>query len=226
LFLNVSNVIFGIDGKYVLFVKNWKEVKMKRPSKYSKPEPPLTTGDIARYCHTSATQVNRWIKRGVLNSFKTPGGQNRVTRNEFKSFLQKHKMPLEGEYFGEQLAKKILVVDDDQALVDVIFALLKAQPEDYLLEKANNGYEALLIAGDFKPDLIILDIRMPRIDGLEVCRQLKKSKKTAYRIKIIVITGHANADQRQEVLTTGADDYLLKPFEMQALLNRVRALVG
>lgn len=197
---------------------------MKRPNTSPIPAPPLTTGDIARYCSTSPTQVNRWINSGVLNSFKTPGGQNRVTRKEFKRFLQKHKMPLEEEYFRENPAIKILVVDDDQALVNAICTLLKAQPENYQVEEATNGYEALLIAGDFKPDLIILDIKMPKIDGIEVCRRLKENKKLDYRNNILVITGHSDAYKRQVILATGADDYLLKPFKMQTLLNHVRAL--
>jgi excisionase family DNA binding protein len=197
---------------------------MKKPNTNSIPEPPLTTGDIARYCNTSPTQVNRWINSGVLNSFKTPGGQNRVTRKEFKRFLQEHNMPVEKDFFREPLAKKILVVDDDQSVVDTICTLLKSQPENYLIEEATNGYEALLIAGDFKPGLIILDIKMPGIDGLEVCRRLKENKKMDYRKKILVITGHSEAYQRQAIMAAGADDFLLKPIEMQTLLNRVRAL--
>lgn len=138
--------------------------------------------------------------------------------------MQKHKMPLEEEYFRENPAKKILVVDDDQALVNAICTLLKAQPENYQVEEATSGYEALLIAGDFKPDLIILDIRMPKIDGFEVCRRLKENKKLDYRNNILVITGHSDAYKRKVILATGADDYLLKPFKMQTLLNHVRAL--
>ena len=198
---------------------------MKKPDIHSTPEPPLTTGDIARYCNTSATQVNRWIHSGVLSAFKTPGGQNRVTREEFKRFLKKHEMPLEEDFFRERTATKILVVDDDQSVVSAICNLLKVQPEDFLVEEATSGYEALLIAGDFKPDLIVLDIRMPEIDGFEVCRRLKTNKKMDYAKKILVITGYSESYKHQEILNAGADDYLLKPFEMRTFLERVRALV-
>jgi len=190
------------------------------------PEPPLTTGDVARYCHTTVMQVNRWIKSGALKAFRNPGGQNRITRGEFQRFLEKNGMPVIEEYFGNSKGKKILVADDDPTVVNAISYLLKAQSKEFKVEVSKDGYETLIKAGDFKPDLLILDIRMPKIDGLEVCRRLRQNKEITPNIKILAITGHSDAYDREFVLKNGANDYLLKPFDKNSLLDHVERLIG
>ena len=191
------------------------------------PDPPLTTGDIARYCHTTVMQVNRWIKNGDLKAFRNPGGQNRITRQEFRSFLERNGMPVLDEFFREiERGKRVLVADDDRSVVDAIKYLLQAQQEDYEVKVCGDGYETLIAAGDFKPDLLIIDIRMPKIDGLEVCRRLRQNKSITKGIKILAITGHSEAYDRDLVLRNGADDYLLKPFDKKSLLQLVQRLLG
>ncbi|HUU27986.1 MAG TPA: response regulator [archaeon] len=190
------------------------------------PDPPLTTGDIARYCHTTVMQVNRWIKSGALKSFRNPGGQYRIMRAEFRSFLESNGMPIIKEFFQGNRGKKILVADDDRTVVEAISYLLKSQPENFEVEISRDGYETLIKAGDFKPDLLILDIRMPKIDGLEVCRRLRQNASITQGIKILAITGHSEAYDRDLVLSSGANDYLLKPFEKNTLLHHVEELIG
>ena len=190
------------------------------------PEPPLTTGDIARYCHTNMMQVNRWIKKSALKAFRNPGGQHRITREEFRKFLVKNEMPVIEEFFQLRARKKILVADDDQSVVEAIRYLLNAQPENYEVEVSRDGYETLIKSGDFKPDLLILDIRMPKIDGLEVCRRLRQNPDITTGLKILAMTGHSEAYDSQLVMASGANDYILKPFEKKELLRHVGELLG
>ena len=190
------------------------------------PDPPLTTGDISRYCHTTVMQVNRWIKSGALKAFRNPGGQNRITREEFKGFLERNGMPVVDGFFNKRARKKILVADDDSTVVRAISYLLKAQSDRFEVEMSRDGYETLIKAGDFKPDLLILDIRMPKIDGLEVCRRLRQNEDITQGIKILAITGHSEAYEREQVLESGANDYLLKPFEKKSLLDHIERLLG
>ncbi len=191
------------------------------------PDPPLTTGDIARYCHTTVMQVNRWIKNGNLKAFRNPGGQNRITRQEFRSFLERNGMPVLDEFFREiEKGKRVLVADDDQSVVDAIRYLLMAQSDKYEVRVSHDGYETLIATGDFKPDLLIMDIRMPKIDGLEVCRRLRQNHNYTHGIKILAITGHSEAYDRELVLDNGADEYLLKPFDKKSLLALVQRLIG
>ena len=189
------------------------------------PEPPLTTGDIARYCHTNMMQINRWIKKGALKAFRNPGGQHRITREEFRRLLVGNEMPVIEEFFQAQSRKKILVADDDQSVVEAIRYLLKAQPENYEVEVSRDGYETLIKSGDFKPDLLILDIRMPKIDGLEVCRRLRQNGDITAGLKRLAMTGNSDAYDRQLVMASGANDYILKPFDKNELLKHVGKLL-
>lgn len=189
------------------------------------PAPQLTTGDIARYCHTTVMQVNRWIKNKELKAFRYPSGHYRIIKEEFRSFLQRNDMPIIEEYFEEKRRKKILIADDDPSVVDAIRHLLVKQNEDYQVEVAFDGYETLIKTGDFKPDLLILDIRMPIIDGLEICRRLREDKNITPGIKILAITGHSEAYDRDMVLESGANDYLLKPFDTKSIMTSVEKLL-
>jgi excisionase family DNA binding protein len=197
----------------------------KKYGEQSIPDPPLTTGDIARYCHTTVMQVNRWIKSGALNAFRNPGGQNRITREEFRGFLKRNGMPLIEEFFSARTGRKILVADDDSTVVDAISRVLRTRLANLELQAAGDGYETLIKAGDFKPDLLILDIRMPRIDGLEICRRLRQNAAITPGIKILAITGNSEAYDKDLVLANGANDYLIKPIDRQTLIEHVEKLL-
>ena len=189
------------------------------------PGPLLTTGEIARYCHASVMQINRWIKKGMLKAFRNPGGRYRITKKDFREFLERNEMPVIEKYFEDDRNSRILVADDDADLVKGICHLLNANYAEVDIEVAYDGYEALIKAGDFKPDLLILDIRMPKIDGLEICRRIRSNDSIYPGIKILVITGHSEAYDREMVLGAGADEYLLKPVDTKSLLELVEKLI-
>ncbi len=117
------------------------------------------------------------------------------------------------------MAKTILVVDDEKRLVSVVEAYL--EQEGYHVVKAYNGREALHVARDEKPDLIILDVMMPEMDGLEFMRHHRKENDTP----IILLTAKVESDDRVIGLELGADDYLTKPFRPRELLARIRAVL-
>lgn len=113
----------------------------------------------------------------------------------------------------------ILIVDDDRAMVGMVAALLGDQGYD--LVTAYDGEQALRRHGDEPPDLVILDRRLPRLDGDEVCRRIRAGADTP----ILMLTGEKGSEERAKVLDLGADDYLEKPFDRRELLARVRALL-
>jgi DNA-binding response OmpR family regulator len=117
------------------------------------------------------------------------------------------------------VAKTILVVDDEKRLVSVVEAYL--EQEGYRVVKAYNGREALHVARDEKPDLIILDVMMPEMDGLEFMRHHRKEKDTP----IILLTAKVESDDRVIGLELGADDYVTKPFRPRELLARIKAVL-
>ena len=187
-------------------------------------EKPLTTGDVARYCHVTHVGVLKWIKSGKLNAYSTPGGHYRILRNEFLNFLKRYNMPIEESFFSRH-RKKILVVDDEPAIVEVIIRSLERDNPHYVFASASDGYEAGLRVAAFRPDLIILDIMMPKLNGVEVCRQIKSNPETQH-IKILGITGFSENGNTDTMLACGADHCLAKPLQIENLITEVRRLVG
>jgi len=114
---------------------------------------------------------------------------------------------------------RVLVVEDDDAIAQVLRRSLRL--EGYEVKIAGDGISALDQANAFLPDLVILDLGLPRLDGIEVAKSLRKSDD----VPILVLTARDALDSRVEGLDSGADDYLVKPFERQELLARMRALL-
>jgi len=116
---------------------------------------------------------------------------------------------------------RILVVDDERAVRDSLRRALEL--EGYQIELAGDGREALYrLDGDVQPDAVILDVLMPGLDGLEVCRRLRA---TGNSVPVLMLTARDAVENRVEGLDAGADDYVTKPFALEELLARVRALI-
>lgn len=120
------------------------------------------------------------------------------------------------------MARRILVVDDEAVLLDTIAYNL--EQSGYLVTRAADGQSAMDAARKETPDLVILDLMLPGIDGLEVCRQLRRERTTA-TVPIIILTAKAEEIDKVVGLEVGADDYMTKPFGRRELLARVRALL-
>src|SRR5680860_12870 len=114
---------------------------------------------------------------------------------------------------------RVLVVEDDGEIADVLRRSLRN--EGYEVRTSGDGVEALDLATGFVPDLVVLDLGLPRMDGVEVCRQLRAEGD----VPILILTARAETEDRVGGLDSGADDYLVKPFERKELLARIRALL-
>ncbi|APF17893.1 response regulator receiver sensor signal transduction histidine kinase [Caldithrix abyssi DSM 13497] len=117
---------------------------------------------------------------------------------------------------------KVLIVDDDKENVDLIAYFLK--PQNYKIITAHNGVDALKLVEKENPDLILLDIKLPKMDGFEVCERIKKKSPTKF-IPIIMITALKDLKSKIRSLEAGADDFISKPFENIELLTRVKSLL-
>lgn len=123
-----------------------------------------------------------------------------------------------------QTQKKILLVEDDDALANVYLTRLEA--EGFSIERVANGEEALESAKDLKPDLIMLDIMMPKISGLEVLDILRNTPETL-NIKIMVLSALGQEGDKQKAMSLGADDYLVKSqVVITDVIKRIRKLLG
>ncbi len=120
---------------------------------------------------------------------------------------------------ADTMLGRVLVVEDDEDIADVLRRSLRQ--EGHEVRTAADGEEALASAHDFAPDMVVLDLGLPKLDGVEVCRRLREESD----VPILILTARADTDDRVRGLDAGADDYLVKPFERAELLARLRALM-
>jgi len=177
-----------------------------------------TTHEVSRLLHVNPRSVINWIEQSLLQSYRTPGGHRRIRHDDLMAFLRKHQIPTPASLVAGKFS--ILIVDDDQEIIDLLKAYLERQAP-YEISTAADGIKALIEVGRVKPDLLILDIMIPGVDGVEVCRRIKadSSNKTA----IIAISG--TTERESQVLEAGADAFMLKPIDMDTLHAEARRLL-
>ena len=185
--------------------------------------------EAAKFCSVGRTTMWRWVKSGYLKASVTLGGQHRIQKAELESVLAEkggYPMPaLENgpESSGRPLSPgKILIIDDDPNIRKILARFLSA--EDYEVDTASDGFGAGARVMDFKPDLLVLDLIMPGMDGFEVCKRIKKNPRTSH-IKVLAITGYDDGENRARIMKAGADGYMAKPIEMESLLKEVEGLL-
>jgi excisionase family DNA binding protein len=177
-----------------------------------------TTHDLSRLLHVNPRSVINWIEQDRLQSFRTPGGHRRVRHDDLMAFLRKHKIPMPSALASGDFS--VLVVENEDDLSETIQTSLAAQ-NGYKVSTARDGISALLAVGRDRPDLMILDIKIPGVDGLEVCRQIKSDPKS--HTAVIAIGGQPEG--ANHATTAGADAFLPKPLDVDALMGHVRRLL-
>jgi excisionase family DNA binding protein len=171
----------------------------------------FTTFEISQICGVNPTTVQNWVKGKKLIAFQTPGGHRRVRRENLVSFLKEFGMPIPDDLL--QSAPLILIADDDPDILDLLATVMRSGAEEVSISTAQNGIDALVMIGENKPDLLILDIMMPGMNGCDVCRKLKSSLGTK-NIRIVAISGDHNPAVKERALTAGADLFFTKPLEI------------
>ena len=171
----------------------------------------FTTFEISEICEVNPTTVQNWVKEGKLKAYATPGGHRRIRRQDLIRFMKAFGMPIPAELNGP--ASYIIIVDDEKEMVDLLTEVMLSGAEEIEVSGAQNGVDALLMIGERNPDLLILDIMMPGMNGIEVCQKLKSGGSTR-NLKIVAITGDHDPTTRDRVLTAGADLFFAKPFDM------------
>jgi len=179
----------------------------------------LTTGEVASRCQVSVGTVKNWIEAGQLEAFRTPGRHFRIRASELRRFQAAYGFGTETDD-----APRILVVDDQQDFVELALDALKDLLPGVRVEGACGGYDALLKIGSFQPHLLALDLRMPGLDGFEVCRRVKEAPETK-ATKIVAMTGFEDDQAEQLALTCGADAFLTKRAGLAALGRQIVSLL-
>lgn len=118
---------------------------------------------------------------------------------------------------------KYILIVDDEVINQALFTEMLS--DDYEVDTASDGYQCLESVANRKPDMILLDVTMPGIDGLEVCRRLRASEETK-DIPIILASAHVTEEHQKNGIAAGANDYICKPFYMEELTGKIDNLLG
>jgi excisionase family DNA binding protein len=181
----------------------------------------LTTREAALRLGVTVNAIKSWIREKELPAMRTPGGHHRIAETDLQAFrmrlVERSRAPASPQ-------ARVLIVDDDTALLALLKETIEQLLPDARVATAADGYGALVEVGAFRPEVLVLDVRMPRLDGFEVCRRLKAGRETA-GIKILAITAYAEGEVRDQLLAAGADDFLEKPFPIEKFRSRVMSLL-
>jgi excisionase family DNA binding protein len=201
-------------------------VRINRGLPSSKPAAParimamktvFTTGEAAKICKVSQQTIIRCFDNGQLKGFRVPGSKfRRIPREALFRFMRDNGIPTDALESGK---RKVLLVDDDVEIVDL---LERALIDDgrFEVKIARNGFDAGMMVKEYRPDLIVLDVMLPDINGKEVCHRVRADSNME-EIRIICISGMVEEDKIQELRLAGADDFVHKPFDVDALIERM-----
>jgi excisionase family DNA binding protein len=173
---------------------------------------------VARICQVTKRTVIKWVDTGKLQGYTIPGSRHRrISAESLKSFLRRHRIP----DYVLFVRPRVLVVDDDADLQELLKDALRDQ---YDVDTAGTALEAASRLPVFQPDLILLDIRLPDVSGLEVCRHFQTYKRER-KVPILTMSAYGGEIDPGEVRRCGADDFLPKPLGMAELRQRIRSMV-
>ena len=177
-----------------------------------------TTHEVSRLLHVNPRSVINWIEQSLLSSYRTPGGHRRIRHDDLLAFLRKHQIPTPASLVNGSF--NVLIVDDENEIIDIVKTFLQRQG-GYEISSASDGISALIEVGRLKPDLLILDIMIPGVDGVEVCRRIKSD--STNRTVIIAVSG--TAENEKKILQAGADAFMPKPIDLDKLHAEAKRLL-
>ena len=181
----------------------------------------FTTGEAAELCQVSQQTIIRCFDAGRVKGFRVPGSRfRRIPRDELIRFMRANDIPTERLQSGK---RRVLVVDDDEEIVELFVDMLSRDAR-FEIKTASTGYDAGMMTEQFKPDLVILDYMLPDINGNVVCQRIRESGELQ-ATKIIIVSGVVNQDEIDGLLTAGADEFMKKPFNVDALQKRITELL-
>lgn len=181
----------------------------------------FTTGEAAEICQVSQQTIIRCFDAGRLKGFRVPGSRfRRIPREELLRFMRDNDIPVDRLDSGK---RRVLVVDDDPAIVELFVDVL-GRDGRYEVRTASTGYDAGVMTESFRPDLMLLDYMLPDVNGNVVCQTVRKNPDLT-GMKIIIVSGVVNADEVDQLMQAGADEFVKKPFNIQKLMGRIEALL-
>ena len=190
---------------------------MPRESSHASHEPEwLTLGEAARYLGVAQSTIRKWSDSGRVRVFKTPGRHRRYRRDDLDAFLERSGS--EPRVAGPT----VLIVDDDERLRE--YVRVNLEMEGYTVREAGSAEEGMSVLADSRPDLVLLDVMMPQIDGWEMLRRVQEQHGTG-AIPVVMFSGKVDEQSAGDAAERGAQGFIGKPFDPQELIAQTKQLL-
>ncbi len=173
----------------------------------------MTPNEVAELLMVSPVTVRQWAQKGWLKATTTAGGHRRFLQQDVEAFARER-----GMQFASDGPTKVLVVDDNRSFARYLADLLATLPDPVVVATAHDGFDAGRKIHLFSPDIVLLDLKMPGLDGFAVCQQIKEDVETQH-IKVIAMTGYFTPENESKILGAGAEACLSKPFDKKVLFQ-------
>lgn len=184
---------------------------------------PLNVGLVAKICRVSKKTVLNWIYKDALKAFTTFGGHYRIWPGDLKEFIVKSGLDVPFQFVDERKTT-FLIVDDDPAYSILLKEALCTRFPSADVVMSDDGYEALLLIGERKPQLLLLDLRMPRIDGFQVLELLRQRNKD-HSMKVVILSAYLDEDTRARLREQGVDQAWDKGENLNLMLQSIEKLL-
>ena len=176
----------------------------------------LTLGQAARFLGVAQSTIRKWSDQGRVPAFYTPGGHRRYRRSDLETFLERS-----GPGGQSKSGPLVLLVDDDAQVRELV--RINLEFEGYTVREAADADEGLTAIEEAKPDLVLLDVMMPHIDGWEMLRRMQERYGVG-AIPVVMFSGKADEQSEQHATSRGAQGFVGKPFDLQTLVERAKQL--
>jgi excisionase family DNA binding protein len=175
----------------------------------------LTLGQAARFLGVAQSTLRKWSDQGRVPAFYTPGGHRRYKRSDLERFLERSGPG------GSRSGPLVLLVDDDDRVRELVRVNLEF--EGYTVREAASADEGLAAIEDAKPNLVLLDVMMPQVDGWEMLRRIQE-RHGAGAIPVVMFSGKLEGDAEAEAAQRGAQGFIGKPFDLQQLIDQTKTI--
>jgi excisionase family DNA binding protein len=179
----------------------------------------LTLGQAAKYIGVAQSTIRKWSDQGRVPAFYTPGGHRRYRRGDLDNFLERSGPSSGG---GTGRGPTVLIVDDDPKLRE--YVRVNLEMEGYSVKEAGSAEEGLSVLDESTPDLVLLDVMMPEVDGWEMLRRVQERHGVG-AIPVIMFSGKVDDKAAAEATSRGAQGFIGKPFNPQELINQTKQLL-
>ncbi len=176
----------------------------------------LTLGQAARFLGVAQSTIRKWSDQGRVPAFYTPGGHRRYRRPDLETFLERS-----GPGGQSKSGPLVLLVDDDAKVRELVRVNLEF--EGYTVREAGGADEGLAAIEEAKPDLVLLDVMMPHVDGWEMLRQIQ-DRYGVGAIPVVMFSGKVDEQAEEQAANRGAQGFVGKPFDLQQLVDRAKQL--